>query len=323
MTDILKQTEQQLAQLRQQLSQGQLYYGLPQKVGQITDQLVYQKPTLVAIPKDNQTALAKIKALRKQVQQKNLATISDAELDFLLAHLGSLDPLVRDKGVYFLFNDILQAHILTAKQVRYLAEQLISPQMLYSHILEKKNHALFLRAFSVVILAGVLYVDRTYYHVLTLKDIENIVLKLTTYLALEADGRGYIAHHGWAHAYSHIGNALDELTANLQLNRANKIFYLTVLLVRYQRLQTPLIFGEDHRLALTIVNLTNKNDLYTNYVLFLLQDWQARLLRMQPQESEGFWNSWYNRNRLLQALLIRGDLPNKIRHFLLQVVAFF
>jgi len=252
-----------------------------------------------------------------------LTAISDAEIDFLLAHLAATDPLVRDKGVYFLFNDILQARLLSAAQIKRIFHRLLDPNMLYGHILETKSNAIFLRSFSVMILSGILYVDRMHYHTLQTADLEEVSLKISAYMAMETDGRGYIGTRGWAHAYSHVGNVLDELTESTSLNRANKLFYLTVLLARYQRLESPLIFGEDHRLALAIANLVNKNKFYADYFLLLLQAWQRELMIMRPQENEGFWNCWYNRNRLLQALIIRGDLPQKIQDFLMQIVDVF
>lgn len=323
MTDAVTETLRQLDQLRTRLSRGELYQRLPQKVGELIDNLPYEKRTPVPVLKDNKAALAQIKSLRLQIKQKKLTAISDAEIDFLLAHLAATDPLVRDKGVYFLFNDILQARLLSAAQIKRIFHRLLDPNILYGHILETKSNAIFLRSFSVMILSGILYVDRMHYHTLQTADLEEVSLKISAYMAMETDGRGYIGTRGWAHAYSHVGNVLDELTESTLLNRANKLFYLTVLLARYQRLESPLIFGEDHRLALAIANLVNKNKFYADYFLLLLQAWQRELMIMRPQENEGFWNCWYNRNRLLQALIIRGDLPQKIQDFLMQIVDVF
>lgn len=323
MTDAVTETLRQLDQLRTRLSRGELYQRLPQKVGELIDNLPHEKRTPVPVLKDNKAALAQIKSLRLQIKQKKLTAISDDEIDFLLAHLAATDPLVRDKGVYFLFNDILQARLLSAAQIKRIFHRLLDPNMLYRHILETKSNAIFLRSFSVMILSGILYVDRMHYHTLQTADLEEVSLKISAYMAMETDGRGYIGTRGWAHAYSHVGNVLDELTESTSLNRANKLFYLTVLLARYQRLESPLIFGEDHRLALAIANLVNKNKFYADYFLLLLQAWQRELMIMRPQENEGFWNCWYNRNRLLQALIIRGDLPQKIQDFLMQIVDVF
>lgn len=118
MTDAVTETLRQLDQLRTRLSRGELYQRLPQKVGELIDNLPHEKRTPVPALKDNKAALAQIKSLRLQIKQKKLSAISDAEIDFLLAHLAATDPLVRDKGVYFLFNDILQARLLSAAQIK-------------------------------------------------------------------------------------------------------------------------------------------------------------------------------------------------------------
>lgn len=55
---------------------------------------------------------------------------------------------------------------------------------------------------------------------------------------------------GWAHAYTHIGNILDELADESQLARADKLLLLAALIARYQKLTTPLILASqnDYRL---------------------------------------------------------------------------
>lgn len=147
MTDAVTETLRQLDQLRTRLSRGELYQRLPQKVGELIDNLPHEKRTPVPALKDNKAALAQIKSLRLQIKQKKLSAISDAEIDFLLAHLAATDPLVRDKGVYFLFNDILQARLLSAAQIKRIFHRLLDPNMLYGHILETKSNAIFFTFF--------------------------------------------------------------------------------------------------------------------------------------------------------------------------------
>ncbi|HAY53947.1 MAG TPA: hypothetical protein DCY46_08235, partial [Lactobacillus sp.] len=48
----------------------------------------------------------------------------------------------------------------------------------------------------------------------------------------------------------------------------------------------------------------------------LLKQWQGRLMTMRPQENVAFWNRWYNRNRLLEAMILRNDYPDSIMKFL-------
>lgn len=138
MTDAVTETLRQLDQLRTRLSRGELYRRLPQKVGELIDNLPHEKRTPVPVLKDNKAALAQIKSLRLQIKQKKLTAISDAEIDFLLAHLAATHPLVRDKGVYFLFNDILQARLLSAAQIKRIFHRLLDPNMLYGHIWRRK-----------------------------------------------------------------------------------------------------------------------------------------------------------------------------------------
>ncbi|MDA5387631.1 DUF2785 domain-containing protein [Loigolactobacillus backii] len=316
-------TKQALVKLREQLRTGELYQHLPEKIDQIINQLPHEKRTPVILPEDDAKATTKLLTLSDQIKNKEKRTITDKDLEFMLAHLGSTNPTVRDRGVYFLFHDLIEMKILTTDQLKHVLDRVLEPSMLYEHILEAQGNGAFLRSFSVMLLSLVLYADRTHYHFIETAQLEEISLAITTYIVLETDCRGYAGNKGWVHAYSHIGNVLDELTASTKLSRADKIFYLAALVERYKHLNKPLVFGEDYRLAAVIANLVNKHKIYADYLTLLLHKWQQQLMAQQPKADEVFWNRWYNRNRLLEALLIRGDLPDKLQQYILRLADFY
>jgi hypothetical protein len=55
--------------------------------------------------------------------------------------------------------------------------------------------------------------------------------------------------NGWAHAFTHIGNAVAEIFLMPDLVRADKVFVLGAVLAGYHELSQPLTFGETERLG--------------------------------------------------------------------------
>lgn len=318
--EVIAQIDRTLQHARRQFEEGKIFRNLSLHIGRLFDQVPYQdKVTPVDVPTDDADALAKIEAIATSIKESGEPAILDIDLDYLLDHLSALNPKVRDKGVYFLINDLLHVQALSDTQLHHMKQRLLSEDFLFFHILEPQNDGVFKRSFSVLILSTLMYSDRTLYHTFTDDDLLDIIEALSTYIVLEQDGRGYIGEKGWNHVYTHLGNLFDEIIFS-DLNRANKMFFLTVLLQGYRHMGVPLVFGEDHRLAMAFSYMATKDNFYADYFLALLKDWQAAVLTLRPEENELFWNRWYNRNRLLQALVMRGDFPDNIMSYLREIM---
>lgn len=318
--EVVTKVIQEMQYLRQQFENGEVYHNLSLKMNQIPEQVVYfktRKP--LAALEDSDFVVEKITTMAEQLKNGAVPKISDADLDYLLENLASTDLKVRDKGIYFLFNDLLHVEALTDTQMRRVKDQLLAEDFLFYHILEPQNDGVFKRSFSVLILSALLYADRTIYHIFTTDELIDLEDRLTAYIILERDGRGYVDQKGWAHVYTHVANAFDEIMFS-DLNRANKLFFLTALLLGYRRMSDPLIFGEDHRLAMAFSYITNKDDFYADYFVHLLKDWQAEIMLARPAETQQFWNHWYNRSRLMQAMLVRGDFPSQVLEYLREIM---
>ncbi|MFD1484507.1 DUF2785 domain-containing protein [Lacticaseibacillus baoqingensis] len=321
--DELAKTYQALQKVQHDLLAGKIFGTLPQQVGQIMDAVKPQPATPVQTPDDDEHAIARIRVIVARTKASSEPEISDDELRFLVAHLASRNPLVRDKGAFFCLGDLLQSGAVTNVQLVWLFHRLQAPDVLYSHILETQNDGIYLRSFAVMILSAVVYADKNRYHALTPDDYHDLVLPMAVYLALERDGRGYVDAHGWAHVYTHIGNLLDELTQVTSLTRGEKVFLMTLTLAGWQRIDDPLVYGEDQRIALYLTNLASKHQFYAQSLVMGLTDWQRRIRQLRPQESQRFWNRWYNRNRLLEACLMRADMPQSVVDYLQKIIDFY
>ena len=320
-----------LDQIRLQFNEGDIYKNMPELIIAARTNLDRKKRrTAYKAPESTAANLAQMAALAKKyrdrVQELKNADEKDAdkevpqdlddkELDFLLDQLGNPDPRMRDHGSFYVFNDILRTGVLNDDQFHYAVAVTSSPEYLFPHIRESESDALFRRSFAVLVMGTLLFADRNFYHTLTEGEILVLLHRLATYALLEEDGRGFIENKGWGHAWIHVGNVFDELIER-NLTRADKIFLMTAIVLGYQQVRDPLVYGEDQRLAFSLSNLVNKETFYADYLLLLLKQWQGRLMSIRPRDSVTFWNRWYNRNRLLEAMILRGDFPDSINQFL-------
>lgn len=223
---------QQLDAIRSALIKGDIYQSIPEKVLVVMDGVQYKtRRTHVVVPEDNESVLQRITAIDERIKTKGKeATISDEELDDLLRHLASPDSQVRDKGVFYLFNRLLRQTVLTPAQLIWVKDRLLQDDYLFAHILEPENDAVFLRSFSAMFLAGILYANRTFYHVLSTAELLAIERRVMAYTVIELDSRGYVDGKGWAHAMTHIINVWSELNETPEIQRADKILMMAIVL---------------------------------------------------------------------------------------------
>lgn len=310
----LAQVKAAVLKLRQQLRAGELYQSLPQRLGKLIDQLPATPATTVTPPADD--ILDLVQTLRSDLDAGKLTAITDDQLKQLLSHIGSLNPAIRDRGCYYLLNEALQQQLLTAEQLGTIFDRLVQDDMLFAHIDEPANDAVYQRSFSILLLSVLLYADHAGITFLTPARLEQVVSQFTVYLILETDTRGFVGHNGWAHAYTHIGNLLDELADEQQLARADKLMMLAAMISRYQRLHTPLIFGEPERLSTYLALITNKDELYSDYVLLAFKGWHRTMVMKSAPSTEAAWTQVFNRNRLLEAMALHDDFPTAIVDYL-------
>lgn len=314
---------EELIEIRKRVNAGELFQSLSGRLESLVNSVKRDTTvTAVQLPDDDDGIRNLLTQLNDQLRDESLTAVSDQQVLQLVRHIGSPDPNVRDKGIYFLFNDLIQQHLLSNQQMTMVVRYLTSDTVLFAHILEPENDAIYQRAFAVLLLSVMMYADRAGYHFLDQDLVNQVVDQLALYMVLEADTRGFIKTNGWAHAFTHIGNLLDELSEREHLTRADKLFLMAIIIERYKTLDGPLIFGEPQRLAGYLARLTNKNQLYADYFLKQLKHWRQELVVVQRQESQAGWNRIYNRGRLIESMIVRHDFSDGIMQYLRSVIDF-
>ena len=129
--DAIETTRQKLRQLRVRLQQGKIFASLGRSVGAIID-AANENQTVkpVTLPDDQDGIEELLQRIRAALGKGKLEELSDADLDLMLQHLGSPNPIIRDKGVFYLFNDLIQNQVLTKAQMVRAFDRLTSDQVL-------------------------------------------------------------------------------------------------------------------------------------------------------------------------------------------------
>ena len=166
----------------------------------------------------------------------------------LLANLSSTDEELRDELSYmFLASGIIDRHKLTVHQVAEFLHLVLDKDHLFYHIGETGTDSIFMRSFSSLIVAGIIYTDSRN-PALSAQDIHLAKDALLLYARQEKDWRGYVEGKGWAHAMAHLADALDECAQHQSMSaedRQNILKNLRTLI----KLPEPLYHEEDMRLA--------------------------------------------------------------------------
>ncbi len=179
-------------------------------------------------------------------------------LNVLLPTLGTNDGYVRDKLVYPIMAQIILAdfstHPLTGAHREALLLTCIDQDHLFFHIGEVGTDSVFMRAFSSLIIAVLLFKDDQHPHIS--KEAASLTTQaMLAYARQERDYRGYLmGSKGWAHSIAHFADALDEVAKNRYTTTADCTAILETL-TYLASLPEPLGYGEDERLAFVALGM--------------------------------------------------------------------
>jgi hypothetical protein len=166
----------------------------------------------------------------------------------LLANLASTDEELRDELSYmFLASGIIDRHKLTVHQVTEFLHLVLDKDHLFYHVGEAGTDSIFMRSFSSLIVAGIIYTDSRN-PALSPQDIHLAKDALLHYARQEKDWRGYVEGKGWAHAMAHLADALDECAQHQSMSAQDRQDILKNLR-NLIKLPEPLYHEEDMRLA--------------------------------------------------------------------------
>jgi hypothetical protein len=205
---------------------------------------------------------------------------------------------------------------LTTSQVEDLLLTCIDEEHLFYHIGEAGTDTVFMRSFSLLIIAAILFADAKTPR-LSEQVTRQAQIALLHYAKEEKDWRGYIRGKGWAHAAAHLSDALDECAQNRYMITPDREAVMSTIR-DLARLPEPLCYEEDDRLAFTayrvIANQLVEEAFLAEWIeSFFVQREQDVVANEQNVVS---WVRASNAGNVLRSLYFRLLWSNKAAHLL-------
>ncbi|MHB9146765.1 MAG: DUF2785 domain-containing protein [Symbiobacteriia bacterium] len=240
----------------------------------------------------------------------------------LMAGLGSTDPDFRDSLCYEVVATWVEKDRFTPEDLRPMVDQLLVN--LRAGIGQGENDQVFLRTFSVLILAEVVAHDAKA-PFLTSVEVHRILQAGLQYLADEQDLRGFVPDKGWAHSPAHTADLLYTLAEHPALDASDLHSILQAVGLKVLA-PTPyaLTNHEGFRLGNAVLAVLRREALPLPYVVAWLDDLGGGGQPRSKAYVAGVDGARYhNTEALLTALhlmLTYQDVPDRARTALLPAV---
>ncbi|MCP4538137.1 MAG: DUF2785 domain-containing protein [Chloroflexi bacterium] len=206
----------------------------------------------------------------------------------LTASLGSPDSDVRENSL-----DVLWGWITAG---RYSSDRLWGMGRQMAHNLtvgigERDTDTVFLRAFSVLILATIIFRDEKCEAGIVEKspflssdDVRGWFEQGLIYLEKEKDLRGYVEGKGWSHAIAHTADLLRDLARSRYLGVADLKCILNAVADKIvEPVECAYLYQEDERLAYAVISALLRDLMDISF----LKQWLDRMVTRSDQK---FWH---------------------------------
>lgn len=176
----------------------------------------------------------------------------------MIDYLGDIDAELRDDLIYSTLSSWIIKGCLSKEQLKQVLGIILDEKHLFYRIGEKDTESVFMRAFSVLIVATIVYAHRQdkFLNKEELADVKDKVIK---YMAEEKDVRGYVDEGGWAHTTAHSSDALDELALCEEFGCKELLDILKAIKSKVAIDYHAYICYEDERLAYATNSLISRN----------------------------------------------------------------
>jgi hypothetical protein len=177
--------------------------------------------------------------------------------ELLFGYLGSTDPELRDEIAYIVYANWLKRDLYTEEAIQSHIDLLLSN--LEKGIGETDSDTVFLRAFSILLLAEIVHNDNKK-SLLEEDQVKRILDKGLRYLQAEWDPRGHVPVKGWAHALAHTADLLLVLGHNRNTEEADLLNMLNAISDKMVHSTNHVyIHGEDDRLASAVIEILRRD----------------------------------------------------------------
>jgi hypothetical protein len=176
----------------------------------------------------------------------------------MLEYLGDSDSELRDDLIYSTLGRWITTGVFNKEQLKQILAAILDDKHLFYKIGEKDTNSVFMRAFSVLIVASIVYVHRED-SFLEYEELINVKNKVIKYMEEEKDVRDYVIEGGWAHTTAHSSDTLDELSLCKEFGREELLEILKAIKLKVSISDHAYICYEDERLAYATNSLISRN----------------------------------------------------------------
>jgi Protein of unknown function (DUF2785) len=258
--------------------------------------------------------LASDKAYLRSIANKHYQLPADIDLvtflRALLQNFATTDAELRDELTYMILAHAIidneTAGNLSATQREALLLTCIDNEHLFYHISDASSDSVFMRSFSLLIIAALLYADARLLQI-SQEAARKTQTALLLYAREERDWRGYIKGKGWAHSVAHLSDALDEIAQHRYTSPADRETLLQTL-TYLATLPEPLCYEEDDRLSFAAYRLIAASMVEAPF----LETWVESLFVTRTEEVPGLteqdvtrWIRAANAKNFLRSLYFR------------------
>lgn len=221
---------------------------------------------VVAIPAGVQARLnepqARDKAFWQTVIKNEFKVPAGTPLPVLLTDLSTMlaspDPELRDDIAYTILANWIYRQRVVPVEERLRLLQLWEGN-LTAGVGERDTNTVLARSFSALALGTLAILDNeaTY---LDRATFQRLLGSALTYLKAEQDVRGFDSRLGWLHSVAHTADLLKFLARNPHLQKAEQALVLNGIGEKLSAVTTPLVHGEDERLARAVLSIVARAD---------------------------------------------------------------
>lgn len=226
------------------------------------------------------------KRIREILDQVDTEAVRQDEYETIfevVSVLGSTDSELRDELGYTTLAELLiNKKFLNERELKELLIEVTSDNMLFYKIGEVDTDSVFLRSFSSLLLALLLYRENQE-NFLSKSDFDEVVEKVVKYCSKEKDYRGFVDGKGWAHATAHIADVIDECVTNqhADLGTYKKLWRALSDLL----LNAPVVFDseEDERIATPVIAMIESEKVSLSSVRTWLSEIDIQTVNMHTR----------------------------------------
>jgi hypothetical protein len=176
----------------------------------------------------------------------------------MMEYLGDTNEELRDDLVYSVLSRWITNSVFSKVQLKQILDIILDDKHLFYRIEESEPNSVFMRAFSVLIVASLIYVHRQD-GFLDYEELIAVKNKVIKYMEDEKDARGHVFERGWAHTAAHSSDALDELALCKEFGREELLEILNAIKNKVSIDYHAYICYEDERLAYATNSLISRN----------------------------------------------------------------